>query len=196
MADDSMSLLETLRKATAGDDVDVLREGVRILAERIMEAEVSELTGVARGERKPEAHTNLDWHRAAPSTRRCPSRLADAPWRHRRPSQWAAAILNTRVNGAIPAGERSTSRPGRSSARKYVSTKAKGRKANRNSRGKFATCPRASASAARVSAWSASSNPAIRSPPSSGLITLPRAQRRCGRRCGWTSPCSSNMDTG
>jgi transposase-like protein len=50
-----MSLLEMLRKASAGDDVDVLREGVRILAERIMEAEVSELTGVARGERNPDA---------------------------------------------------------------------------------------------------------------------------------------------
>jgi transposase-like protein len=54
VADDSMTLLETLRKASAGGDVDVLREGVRILAERIMEAEVSELTGMAKGERDPE----------------------------------------------------------------------------------------------------------------------------------------------
>ena len=48
-----MTLLETLRKATAEGDVDVLREGVRILAQAIMEAEVSELTGVPRGERNP-----------------------------------------------------------------------------------------------------------------------------------------------
>ena len=48
-----------------------------------------------------------------------------------RPSQCAAAILHTRVSGAISAGARNTSRPGRSSARKYVSTKAKGRKATR-----------------------------------------------------------------
>ncbi len=54
MADDSMTLLETLRKASAGGDVDVLREGVRILAQAIMEVEVSEVTGVARGERDPE----------------------------------------------------------------------------------------------------------------------------------------------
>lgn len=54
MADNSMALLETLRKATAGGDVDVLREGVRILAQAIMEAEVSELTGLAKGERDPE----------------------------------------------------------------------------------------------------------------------------------------------
>ena len=42
MADDRMALLETLRKATADGDVDVLRVGVRILAQAIMEAEVSE----------------------------------------------------------------------------------------------------------------------------------------------------------
>jgi putative transposase len=55
VADNSMSLLDTLRKASGEGDVDVLREGVRILAQAIMEAEVSEVTGVARGERKPEA---------------------------------------------------------------------------------------------------------------------------------------------
>ena len=54
MADDSMALLETLRKVTADGDVDVLREGVRVLAQAIMEAEVTELTGVAKGERDPE----------------------------------------------------------------------------------------------------------------------------------------------
>ncbi len=54
MADESMALLETLRKATGDGDVDVLREGVRILAQAIMEAEVSELTGLPKGERDPE----------------------------------------------------------------------------------------------------------------------------------------------
>ena len=54
MADDSMTLLEMLRKASAGGDVDILREGVRILAQAIMEAEVTEVTGVPRGERDPE----------------------------------------------------------------------------------------------------------------------------------------------
>jgi hypothetical protein len=33
MADDSMSLLETLRKVSADGEVDVLREGVRLLAQ-------------------------------------------------------------------------------------------------------------------------------------------------------------------
>jgi transposase-like protein len=54
VADDSMTMLDMLRKASAGGDVDVLREGVRILAEAIMEAEVTEVTGVGRGERDPE----------------------------------------------------------------------------------------------------------------------------------------------
>jgi putative transposase len=54
MADDSMSLLETVRKMGVQGDVDVLREGVRLLAQAIMEAEVTELTGVPKGERNPE----------------------------------------------------------------------------------------------------------------------------------------------
>ena len=55
MAEDSMALLETLRKATADGDVDVLREGVRVLAQAIMEAEVTELTGVPQGRARPGA---------------------------------------------------------------------------------------------------------------------------------------------
>jgi putative transposase len=54
MADDSMALLDTLRKATEAGDVDVLREGVRILAQALMEAEVTGVTGLPKGERDPE----------------------------------------------------------------------------------------------------------------------------------------------
>ena len=54
MADDSMALLETLRKVSADGEVDVLREGVRLLAQVMMEAEVTELTGQPKGERDPE----------------------------------------------------------------------------------------------------------------------------------------------
>jgi transposase-like protein len=52
-------LLDTLRKATADGDVDVLREGVRVLAQAIMEAEVSELTGVPKGERIAQRGSRL-----------------------------------------------------------------------------------------------------------------------------------------
>ena len=55
MAEDRMALLEMLRKATADGDTDFLREGVRVLAQAVMEAEVTELTGVAKGERNPDA---------------------------------------------------------------------------------------------------------------------------------------------
>ena len=53
MAEDRMAVLDTLRKAIAGGDVDFLREGVRVLAQAVMEAEVTELTGRAKGERDP-----------------------------------------------------------------------------------------------------------------------------------------------
>ena len=54
MAEDRMAVLETVRKAMAEGDVDFLREGVRVLAQAVMEAEVRELTGVPHGERNPE----------------------------------------------------------------------------------------------------------------------------------------------
>ena len=54
MAEDRMAVLDTVRKAIAEGDVDFLREGVRVLAQAVMEAEVTELTGVPRGERDPE----------------------------------------------------------------------------------------------------------------------------------------------
>ena len=54
MADDRMALLELVRKAGVDGDADFLREGVRALAEAIMEVEVTELTGVPKGERDPE----------------------------------------------------------------------------------------------------------------------------------------------
>jgi putative transposase len=54
MADDSMALLENVRKAIEEGDGDFLREAVHLLAQGVMEAEVTELTGVPKGERAPE----------------------------------------------------------------------------------------------------------------------------------------------
>ena len=48
MAEDRMAVLETVRKAIAEGDVDFLREGIRVLAQAVMEAEVTELTGVPK----------------------------------------------------------------------------------------------------------------------------------------------------
>jgi len=49
-----MAVLETVRKAISEGDVDFLRESVRVLAQAVMEAEVSELTGLPKGERDPD----------------------------------------------------------------------------------------------------------------------------------------------
>jgi transposase-like protein len=54
MAEDRMAVLETVRKAIADGDVDFLREGVRVLAQAVMETEVTEVTGLPRGERDPD----------------------------------------------------------------------------------------------------------------------------------------------
>ena len=54
MATDRMALLEYARKVSEEGDADLLREAVKVMAEAIMEAEVSELTGAAHGERAPD----------------------------------------------------------------------------------------------------------------------------------------------
>jgi len=54
MAEDRMAVLDTVRKAITDGDVDFLREGVRVLAQAVMEAEVTEVTGLPHGERDPE----------------------------------------------------------------------------------------------------------------------------------------------
>lgn len=54
MADDSMAALESVRKAIEDGDGDFLREAVHLLAQGVMEAEVTELTGVPKGERAPD----------------------------------------------------------------------------------------------------------------------------------------------
>jgi putative transposase len=54
MADDSMALLDSVRKAIEEGDGDFLREAVHLLAQGVMEAEVTEITGVPKGERAPD----------------------------------------------------------------------------------------------------------------------------------------------
>ncbi len=54
MADDRMAALELLRKAASDGDLDFLKEGVAVLAQLVMDAEVSTQIGAAHGERAPE----------------------------------------------------------------------------------------------------------------------------------------------
>ena len=53
-AEDRIAVLDAARKAVAEGGLDFLREGVRVLAQAMMEAEVTELTGLPHGERDPE----------------------------------------------------------------------------------------------------------------------------------------------
>jgi len=76
MADDRMALLETMRKAITDGDGDFLREGVKALAEALMEAEVTELTGVPRGVRDPERRST---HRNGYRERRWDTRVGTLP---------------------------------------------------------------------------------------------------------------------
>jgi transposase-like protein len=71
-----MALLETLRKMSAEGEIDVLREGVRLLAQAIMEAEVTELTGLPKGERDPERRLT---HRNGYRERRWDTRVGTIP---------------------------------------------------------------------------------------------------------------------
>ena len=50
----SMALEELVRKAQLSDDVDFLREGVRALAQALMEVEVTQHVGAGRYERTPQ----------------------------------------------------------------------------------------------------------------------------------------------
>jgi putative transposase len=58
-----MELLSLVRKAEAGD-VDFLREGVRVLAQALMDAEVSEQIGAEHSQRTPERVTHRNGYRA------------------------------------------------------------------------------------------------------------------------------------
>lgn len=64
MADETrMALADLLRKAAAEPGVDVLREGVRVLAEAVMDLEVEQHLGAARHERSPERSGHRNGHR-------------------------------------------------------------------------------------------------------------------------------------
>ena len=47
----SMTIEQVVREVMEDEHADVLRESVRLIAQELMEAEVSELIGAARGER-------------------------------------------------------------------------------------------------------------------------------------------------
>jgi putative transposase len=70
MADgQSMTIEEVVRKVMVDEHADVLRESVRLVAQQMMESEVTELVGAAHGERNPggrltqrNGHRPREWH--------------------------------------------------------------------------------------------------------------------------------------
>jgi putative transposase len=70
MADgQSMTIEEVVRKVMVDEHADVLRESVRLVAQQLMESEVTELVGAAHGERNPggrltqrNGHRPREWH--------------------------------------------------------------------------------------------------------------------------------------
>ena len=66
MAKDRMDVLELLRKVAFDADLDFLREGLRVLMQAVMEAEVLSKTGAERGERSPDRLTHRNGYRARP----------------------------------------------------------------------------------------------------------------------------------
>ena len=117
MAEDRMAVLETVRKAIAEGDVDFLREGVRVLAQAVMEAEVTERTGVPHGERDPEHRlTRRNGYRE----RRWDTRVGTLSW----PSRGSATARTSRASsspGGGPSGPSSRSSRRRTS---WVSRRA------------------------------------------------------------------------
>jgi putative transposase len=63
MAVTTMELMELLRKVDGGD-IDFLREGVRVLAQALMDAEVSAQIGAEHGQRTPTRATHRNGYRA------------------------------------------------------------------------------------------------------------------------------------
>ena len=66
MAKDRMDVLDLLRKEAHDTDIDFLREGLRMLVQAVMEAEVTSKTGAGLGERSPERLTHRNGYRDRP----------------------------------------------------------------------------------------------------------------------------------
>lgn len=66
MAKDRMALLDLMRKSGADGDVDFLREGVKVMAEAIMDLEVSEKVGAGRYERTTARSSYRNGYRERP----------------------------------------------------------------------------------------------------------------------------------
>lgn len=58
-----MTSADVVAQVMGGEHGDWLRDAVALIAQQLMEAEVEQRTGAARGERSPERVTNLNGYR-------------------------------------------------------------------------------------------------------------------------------------
>ena len=168
MAEDRMAVLETLRKAIADGDVDFLREGVRVLAQAVMEAEVSELTGVATRRARPGAPADP------------PQRLSRAalghPGGHDRPGHPAGPrrLVLPEPARAAPAGRAGAARGRPGGVRRRASARA----GSRTSSGPWASTASAGArSAGSAPRSTPRSRPSGRRPLTDEAYPVPVARR-------------------
>jgi putative transposase len=66
MTESNMTLAEYLRKIAGDLEGDFLREGVRLLAQLVMEGEISEQIGAAKYQRTPDRKTQRNGYRERP----------------------------------------------------------------------------------------------------------------------------------
>ena len=66
MVKDRVDVLVLLRKEASEADLDFLREGLRVVMQAVMEAEVVNKTGAGLGERSPERLTHGNGYRVGP----------------------------------------------------------------------------------------------------------------------------------
>ena len=83
-----MTIEEVVRRVLREEHGDVIRESVRVVAQELMEAEVSELIGAAHGERTEDRATHRNGYRSRRATSsasrvarsECGASLRRAPW--------------------------------------------------------------------------------------------------------------------
>ncbi len=90
MVPDTMDALSWLRKQVESADTDLLREMVKVFAERLMGAEIDALCGADYGERSPEPTNRRNGYREAP---------LGHPRRHDRPRFRSSARARTFPTG-------------------------------------------------------------------------------------------------
>ena len=84
MVDETMDALSWLRKQVESADTDLLREMVKVFAERLMGAEIDALCGADYGERSPERTNRRNGYRERPWDTRAGTIALQVPPRSRR----------------------------------------------------------------------------------------------------------------